>query len=249
MATEERAQTSVKSAMRTLDIIELIVAHPEGMIAQDVAEALAIPVSSLSYLLSTLVDRGYLSREGRRYRPGVGLERLRSDRLELPLAARAKPLIQSIRGEMNETVSLFAIQGWELEAVLTETSEQNLRYSIGVGERVPMHCVAAGKAVLAAFDAPTLDRFFREAQLTAFTDMTLSDEAALRREIETVRQTGLAFTRDEYTLGISGGAKAIVRNGCVVGALSIAVPTVRFNASSKKQVQSLLTKAVAQLEK
>ena len=64
--------TTVKSAMRTLDIIEYVVAHRQGVVAQDIAGALAIPVSSLSYLLATLVERDYLRREGRRYFAGPG---------------------------------------------------------------------------------------------------------------------------------------------------------------------------------
>ena len=78
-------QPAVKSAMRTLDIIELVVANPKGIVAQDIANALAIPVSSLSYLLATLVDRGYLARDGRRYFPGSGLDRLRSNDIHLSL--------------------------------------------------------------------------------------------------------------------------------------------------------------------
>ena len=57
------AQSSqVKSATRTLDIIEYVVAHPRPLVAQEIATALGIPVSSLSYLLSTLVERDYLVR-------------------------------------------------------------------------------------------------------------------------------------------------------------------------------------------
>ena len=60
MAASDPNTTSsqVKSATRTLDIIEYIVAHDRPLVAQEIAVALGIPVSSLSYLLGTLVDRG-----------------------------------------------------------------------------------------------------------------------------------------------------------------------------------------------
>ena len=76
MARPLRAASQVKSATRTLDIIEYVVAHPRPLVAQEIATALGIPVSSLSYLLSTLVERDYLVREGRRYSPGPGLDKL-----------------------------------------------------------------------------------------------------------------------------------------------------------------------------
>jgi predicted ArsR family transcriptional regulator len=68
MADAGTTTSHVKSAMRTLDIIEYVVARGSPAVAQEIASALAIPVSSLSYLLATLVERGYLAREGRNYR-------------------------------------------------------------------------------------------------------------------------------------------------------------------------------------
>ena len=56
-----------------------------------------IPVSSLSYLLTTLVERGYLAREGRRYAPGPGLERLQSRTASFTLAERVAPLVRALR--------------------------------------------------------------------------------------------------------------------------------------------------------
>src|SRR5690606_8553047 len=65
-AADPTLQSSqVTSATRTLDIIEYVVAHPRPLVAQEIATALGIPVSSLSYLLATLVERNYLVREGR----------------------------------------------------------------------------------------------------------------------------------------------------------------------------------------
>ena len=69
----EPSSASVKSAIRTLDVLEFLVAQRQPMAARDLSIALAIPVSSLSYLLTTLVDRGYLARDGRHYAPGPAL--------------------------------------------------------------------------------------------------------------------------------------------------------------------------------
>jgi IclR family acetate operon transcriptional repressor len=101
MASAPSVTTPVKSALRTLDVIEFVVAHAAGVVAQDVAQALGIPVSSLSYLLATLVERQYLTREGRRYLPGPGLERLRVSPAALPLADRVAPW--SARSRPNST--------------------------------------------------------------------------------------------------------------------------------------------------
>src|SRR5215203_3558229 len=143
MASATGSQAGVKSALRTLDLIEFVVARPSGVVAQEIASALDIPVSSLSYLLATLIERDYLRREGRQYFPGEGLDRLRVPSAELSLIDRARPLLRALRSHLNETATLFRLEGWEAEAVLTETAGQPLRYSIDVGARMPLHAVAA----------------------------------------------------------------------------------------------------------
>lgn len=235
----------VKSAMRTLDIIEHVVARPEGVVAQDIAAALAIPVSSLSYLLNTLVDRGYLARAGRRYAAGPGLERLRAAPIALSPIARARPLVRALRTRSNETSSFFTRHGWEVEAAVTETADHSLRYSIAVGVRSPMHCLAGGKALLAALDQAALDRYFAEAERPRFTDATIVDEAALRAELERIRREGVAVTREEYTPGICGIATLLRVDGEPVGSLAVAMPTARFNDTVLASTAALLESVAA----
>jgi IclR family acetate operon transcriptional repressor len=104
----------VKSATRTLDIIEYVVAHDRPLVAQEIAVALGIPVSSLSYLLGTLVERGYLTRDGRRYLAGPGLERLQTHSHGFTLAERAAPLVRTLRVQLNETASFWVRRDWKV---------------------------------------------------------------------------------------------------------------------------------------
>jgi len=239
------APPTVKSAMRTLDIIEYVVAHPSGVIAQDIAAALTIPVSSLSYLLGTLVERGYLKRDGRRYLPGPGLDRLRAAPQERTLAERVEPLVRSLRARLNETVSFFIQTGWEMEALVTETAEQSLRYSIAVGTRTPMHCLAAGKAMLAALSDQDIDAYFATSTRGSFTPQTRFDEQALRAEIAAIRRSGIAHTNEEYTPGIHGIGKALIVEGHPIGAFAVAIPVPRLNPDLEGRTVALLSETVA----
>src|SRR6185503_13402284 len=198
----EAPSSQVKSATRTLDIIEYVVAHDRPLVAQDIAVALGIPVSSLSYLLGTLVDRGYLNRDGRRYSAGPGLQRLQARPGGFTLAERAAPLVRTLRVQLNETTSFFVRSGWDVEAIVTETSDQALRYAVPTGARLPMHALASGKALLAALPDDELDRYFAETERHRFTPSTVTSEKALRREIAEIRRCGFALTDEEFSLGI-----------------------------------------------
>ncbi|HEV7288138.1 IclR family transcriptional regulator [Sphingomonas sp.] len=241
-------QPTVKSAMRTLDIIEYVVGNPSGVAAQDIAAALQIPVSSLSYLLATLCERTYLRREGRRYLAGAGLDRLRMPASAMSIEDRVAPQVRALRRSLNETTSFFTATDWEIEARVTETAEQALRYSVSVGARTPMHCMAAGKAILSSFDEATLARYFAEAPRPLFTPRTVADEATLRAQVAAVRDTGFALTDEEYTLGVCGIARVVRIDGVAVGALAVALPKLRHTAEARAQIKDRLTAACAAID-
>ena len=250
MAISDSASQSsqVKSATRTLDIIEYVVAHNRALVAQEIAVALGIPVSSLSYLLSTLVDRGYLAREGRRYSAGPGLQRLQARRDGFTLAERAAPLVRTLRVQLNETTSFFVRSEWDVEAIVTETSEQALRYAVPTGARLPMHALASGKALLAALPDDELDRYFAETERVRFTPATVTAEKALRRELAEIRATGFAVTDEEFSLGIRGIGRVVTIGGEPVGALSVAVPKARFDEAVQHRVMDMLERTAGLLE-
>jgi len=248
-AQSNPAQSSqVKSATRTLDIIEYVVAHPRPLVAQEIATALGIPVSSLSYLLATLVDRNYLVREGRRYSPGPGLQKLQMHAEAYTLADRAAPLVRTLRVQLNETTSFFVREGWEVEALVTESSEQALRYAVPTGTRLPMHALASGKALLAALPDDELDRYFAETERERFTPDTVTGEKALRRQLAEVRRTGFAVTDEEFSLGIRGVGRVVTIGGEPVGALSVAVPKARFDEAMQHRVTDMLERTAGLLE-
>ncbi len=242
------ANSQVKSATRTLDIIEYVVAAGRPLVAQEIATALGIPVSSLSYLLSTLVERHYLMREGRRYSAGPGLARLQTSSASFTLADRAAPLVRTLRVQLDETTSFFVREGWEIEAIVTESSEQALRYSVPQGRRLPMHALASGKALLAALSPEEIDRYFVESERRRFSEATIIEEAPLRRQLDEARRTGFAMTDEEFSLGIVGIARLITIGGVPVGSMSVAVPKVRFDDDLHSRVADLLDRAADLLD-
>ena len=216
--------------------------------AQEIATALGIPVSSLSYLLATLVERNYLLREGRRYSPGPGLEKLQLQGATYSLADRAAPLVRTLRMQLDETTSFFVRDGWQVEALATESSEQALRYAVPTGNRLPMHALASGKALLAALPEEELDRYFAETTRDKFTEATITGEKALRREIARIRETGFAETDEEFSLGIIGIGRVVTIGGEPAGSLSVAIPKVRCNDAVRTRIRDLLTRSAGLLE-
>lgn len=242
------SSSQVKSATRTLDIIEYVVSQRRALVAQEIATALAIPVSSLSYLLATLVERDYLERDGRRYSAGPGLVRLQAHEPGFTLAERVAPLVRTLRVQLNETASFFIRSSWDVEAIVTETSDQALRYAVDAGARAPIHALSAGKAILSGLSEEELATYFAEAERQPFTARTVTDEGKLRTELDEIRRTGIARTDEEYSLGIEGLGRLVRIEGEPAGALAVAIPKARFTPEMEQRTIDLLMRTAALLE-
>ena len=96
-----------------------------------------------------------------------------------------------------------------------------------VGAVFPLHCTANGKAILAALP-PEAVREVLPARLERFTASTITKLADLTRELDTIRETGVAFDREEHTHGISAGGIAVSDAFGRLAALSVPMPTQRF---------------------
>lgn len=231
---------SVKSASRAVDIVEHIARAKAPQTAQQLGVALDIPASSLSYLLSTLVARGWLATRAKRaYVIGATLNSLlTSDKR--PAAERAAPIVRHIRMQLNESCGYFERQGQELVALVSEAGQQALGYTMRIGQRGPLHAFAAGKAILADLPRAEQEAYLSQRELRRFTPHTLSSRTALRRDLALTRSRGYALSVDEHTLGLTSIAVPVELDSGRPGAISIAMPSVRCDEATFARALDLL---------
>ena len=233
---------AVKSAARAIDIVEHV-ALQGPVNARAIARATGVPESSLSYLLATLVDRGWLAQAGdRTYSAGPALARLAAG-AQAPLVDRARPVLRALSAATHETASLFIRRGYEIEVVEVELSTHDLRFTPNPGQRMPLHSFAGGKALLARMPPEELDAYFREATRARFTDHTICEEADLRAEIADCRAKGSAVSLEEHSVGVNGVAVAIDDTHSI----SIAMPSPRFSPEIEERTIAALKDAATGL--
>ncbi len=191
---------------------------------------LRIPRSSLFHLLNNLLARHYLVQDQAtdRYRLGNHIHELAKKIFGPPLATIVLPVLKQLTGELNETSGFYIRVGDTVEAVASTTSNQALAYTMKVGERAPLYAVSAGKIALARMPAADLDEYLRNVTLEPITPRTINSKRRLREELAASRQSGFAYSHEEFTPGIVGIASAVEHNGRFLGALNLAVPTIRY---------------------
>jgi len=240
----------VKSADRTLDILETLAASNEAVSASALASILGIPKSSLFHLIGTLMMRGYVEEtEEGRYRPGPKLAEIARSAEGAPgLADLMAPILRDLSESINETTAFSVQRADEVEVLTTHVGRQALTFSLKANDLAPLYAVSAGKALLAQKPADWFDDYVRRVRFEQFTPNTIRSAARLIREIERARHEGVAYVDEEFTPGIVGMASAVRSQGQVVGAINVAMPSVRASAEMMAKVRRKLASAVRQAE-
>ncbi len=232
----------VKSAARAIDAVEHVAAH--GPVnARGIARATGIPESSLSYLLATLVDRGWLIQgDDRAYSAGPALARL-SRQSPQSISDRARTVMRTLTAVTGETSCLFIRQNDEIEVLELVLSTHDLRFTPQKGQRMPLHCFAGGKILLAQMEPETFDAYLARGPRTRFTERTITDPRALRKEVERCRERGYAVSLEEHSIGVVSVAVALD----ATHSLSLAIPSPRFGGEIERRTIAALEEAASSL--
>ncbi len=234
--------SAVKSLDRGLDILEYVAGASRPVSFSQLLADLAIPRSSLFHLLSNLLDRGFIVRDlaTDRYRLGPSAGRLAKMAPKPSLGAQIAPFLQQLSSELNETCGFYVQREDTVEVIASAISTQALSYTMKVGARAPLYAVSAGKIVLAELEPDRLRDFLDRMVLAPVTPRTIRSKARLKQEIQAIRASGFAYSHDEFTPGITAIATAVRRQGAFVGAINVAVPSVRFTPDREEKFRDAL---------
>jgi DNA-binding IclR family transcriptional regulator len=141
---------------------------------------------------------------------------------------------------MAETVDLSVPAGNGVSIIDRINGRRRLSVISKIGESLPLHCTANGKAILAALPTDIAERALARS-LRGYSTFPLADRTRLTREIETIGHTGIAFDREEHAIGISAVGTAFTNPCGGLFAISIPVPTARFRRQENLLVEQLLS--------
>ncbi|HYN97704.1 MAG TPA: IclR family transcriptional regulator [Pilimelia sp.] len=246
-AESREADGGVKSARRTLDILELLTRRQVPLTFTEIADALGFPRSSLHNLLRTLVQSGWaeLDPVTRRYALGIRVWQAGNAYLRaVDLAERARPYMESVRDAFQDTVQLAVRDGRFNVYIAKVEGSELLVLASAIGRRLAAHATGVGKVLLADLDADERAAVLYGQPLERFTPHTITEPAALEREFAAIRDRGHSHDNEEYTLGVRCVAVGVRdHSGRVVAGMSVSVPSIRFDAERAERARRLLRAA------
>jgi IclR family acetate operon transcriptional repressor len=227
------ARGGVQSVERAFDILEFLSRSDEELGISEIGAATGLAAGTVHRLLGTLAVRGYVHKNARTRRYGVGLRSL-----TMAITARerigplAVPFLEELMRVSQETANLAILEGnstMYIEQV--SPPSRMLRIFTEPGNRVPAHSSGTGK-VLLAYQPPRLVEFIvGRAGLTRYTSSTITDLAQLRSELRRVRHQGYAMDFGEQEDGVRCLAAPVFGpDGEIFAAMSISGPAGRLES-------------------
>jgi DNA-binding IclR family transcriptional regulator len=236
--TSER-RDGIQVVARVADILRHLSTQPDGLSPQELADRSGIPRPTIYRIAKALAAEDFV-----RIMPsgklavgpgimGVAISSRRDIRHEV------SPFLQKLSEDLDETADLAVLYAGEALYVDQYVSPHVLRIVAHIGGRLPLHCTANGKALLAALTPEQVDAVLPD-KLERNTANTITDKRVLAEELQRVRDTGLSFDIEEYEEGVVA-VGAFVQDilGDVVS-LAAVVPMPRY-----KRDEAAIVAAVA----
>ena len=236
--------------LRTLALLERIAAAEAPISLADATAGTGLPKPTVYRMLSTLEDAGLVTREpdGRRIGAGPRLTRLALDTLRNGTAKGPRRVIlQRLVAEIAETCNLTMLEGGEVVYLDRVESSWPLRMTLSPGSRVPLHCTASGKLLLALLPAARRRRIVDTLPLPRFTDHTIVDRRRFAEALARVRRDMLATDDEEYLTGLVCVAVPVALGGRVVASVAVHAPVARMPLAAALRHVPALRRAAAAL--
>jgi DNA-binding IclR family transcriptional regulator len=242
----------LNSAANSLRAVEFLVERGEVGVSE-LARHLGVTVGTGHRIVTTLVETGFAEQNvaTRRYRPSNKILALAQQvRARVNVRDRVHLHLVELMQEVGETVHLGVLADGQVLCVDKVASEHTVRVEFRVGSRLPVHCTALGKALVAFNDGVDVAALLRGAKTSGQVKRPPS-ATKFRRELEAVRAARFAEARGEYLPDLDSVAAPIRgANGAVIAAVDVSAPHSRYERSRtelQREVQSAAERISEQL--
>ncbi|MEZ5218581.1 MAG: IclR family transcriptional regulator [Ilumatobacteraceae bacterium] len=227
MSTEDRPESGeerrpgIAVLNRAIDILDAFTSGPGTSFSlAELSRRTGLPKPTVHRFLAALEHLGLVEKIDSNYQLGLRLFEL-GERVPRKHALReaALPFMQDLYEATHETVHLAVLQGVDVVYLERIRGHRSARVDSRVGGRLPAASTGVGKAIL-AFDAAARQRTIA-APLIARTPYTITDPSVLLTELDRIAESGVAFDREENSIGVNCAAAPILFHDRAIGAVSV----------------------------
>lgn len=236
---------------RAFALLDVLAAHDEPVPLKTLADATGLHPSTTHRILQDLAIGRFVER------PQPGLYRLGLRLLELGNLVKARldvreaalAPMRELHRQIQQPVNLSVRQGDEIVYIERAYSERSgMQVVRAIGGRAPLHLTSVGKLFLAQEDPQRLRAYATRTGLAGNTPNSITQLAALEKELAQCRRLGVARDNEELEPGVRCMAAGIYDDqGRLVAGLSISAPADRIDEGWIAKLQATAAQISAAL--
>lgn len=222
--------SSIQVIDRVAALLDAIASHPEPASLKLLSAETRLHPSTAFRILHSLADHNLVERTSdSKYALGMKLLHFGSRvHGKVDLLREARPIMEWLRSQAEETVNLAVREGDEVVYVARAISSRMMRVEQLIGSRAPLHVTAVGKLFLAEAGEKACRDYARRTGLPRYTPNTLTQITKLWTQVETVGRQGYALDNEEAEPGVACiGVPIYDNHGVMVAGLSLSAPRDR----------------------
>lgn len=119
--------------------------------------------------------------------------------------------MKALQEQSGETIVLHVRSGFEALCIerIESQGAHTIRFGTLVGETLPLHAGASAKILLAYQPNSFVNIYLRDRKLNHFTNHTITDPELIKKELDLIREKGLAYSDGEVNTGAGAIAAPI----------------------------------------
>ncbi|HHT24691.1 MAG TPA: IclR family transcriptional regulator [Clostridiaceae bacterium] len=237
-----------KPTERVLNIL-LLLASEENLNLSDISAMTKIPKSTLSPILSTLVDREFIyKRIDHTYRIGINShivgKAYTSNSTVLEIIEKN---MENIVSECNEICQLGVLREDKVYYIAKKDPNQAIQLISHVGKFLPAYSTSLGKILLSYKTNDEIKSIIGK-NMKKMTNNTITDIDHLIHEIEDVRKNKYALDNAETSEEIECMAVSIEKDKQIIAGMSVSLPIYRSTTEKLKKLKEILFKYKDKIE-
>lgn len=243
---DERSINSVETMFRVVEMLMEL----DGAGVTEISTELGLAKSTVHQQLATLLNLGYVVKEGDEYHVGLRfLSIAEYARKRKMVSQLAGPMVAQLAAETEERVQFFVEEHGRAIYLFIEEGEHGVKADRHPGKLRYLHSSAGGKAILAQMPQERVNEIIDRWGLPTETEKTITDRDALFAELERVSERGYATNEEESIDGLWSLGVPVVADGKPVGSFSVSGPRHRLDTEwFREELPDLLRGAANELE-
>lgn len=247
----ETQATTIRAVEHTCGLLEALY-DEETVGVTELANEVGIAKSTVHSHLFTLQQMGYVVKRDGEYRLSYQFLRLGGARRDSnPFFRMAKEHVDELAAETGDIAAATTEENGENVYLYVSNGKHAVTTDIHLGTRLPLHCLASGKAILAMLPVSRIEEIVDQRGLPPRTSNTITSHDRLLDELEQIRSQGYAFDNEERIEGMRAVA-APVRNeskDTVLGAIVVSGSTNRVKETYfREELPELVARRAREIE-